>query len=275
MSGRTLAPLFILCLSILMPCIAAAQTVPHTVQLLAARQTNSGSASVYPEYKSQSGSIRWVKEQMPLKVYVTHGLSIDGFINEELGVPIANTSNTGAWPDLVANILVTPGQLESLPVAQGYNEEMYAAATSGINLWKQFEKENLFSYVLTTEPDADIFVFWVNHFVDKSGMGLFAGDIRGLTAKRSFPYKAVIAGGKADFKPVVIMLRTSDSSNASMSPTKVRAAAAHEFGHALGIEGHSRNPCDLMSLYYGNGTVSPNDAATIRYLYRFPPDLIP
>lgn len=245
--------------------------------LMAARPMRPASSAggVYPEFRSNSGAIHWIKEQMPLKVYVSHGSSIDGFIDQELGAPIANTSNTGAWPDLVANILSTPGQIEGLPVAQGYNEQMYAAACQGISMWKPFEKEGLFSYVLTNEPDADIFVFWVHHFVDKSGMALFAGDIRGLTSKRSFPYRAIMSGGKADFKPVVIMLRTSESNNTPMVFPKVRAAAAHEFGHALGIEGHSRNPSDLMSLYYGNGTVSPNDAATIRYLYHLTPDLIP
>ncbi|MBK9769440.1 MAG: matrixin family metalloprotease [Candidatus Obscuribacter sp.] len=55
---------------------------------------------------------------------------------------------------------------------------------------------------------------------------------------------------------------------------RMKAAATHEFGHALGIEGHSTNPQDLMSMYYGRGVISPNDAATLRYLYCLQPDLI-
>jgi hypothetical protein len=31
----------------------------------------------------------------------------------------------------------------------------------------------------------------------------------------------------------------------------------------------------LMSVYYGHGAISTNDAATIRYLYHLQPDLIP
>lgn len=248
------------------------------VRQLAARQArpSAPAAVVYPEFKWTDGRVvRWIKEQMPLKVYVSHGLAIDGIIDEELGAPIANTSNRAAWPDLVAKILSTPGQFESLPVANGYSDDMYAAVVAGINMWKPFERESLFTYQLTTEPDADIFVFWVHHFVDKSGMGLFAGDIRGYTSKTNFPFRAIMAGGKADFKPVVIMLRTTEASGAPMSLQKLRASAGHEFGHALGIEQHSRNPVDLMSLYYGNGTISPSDAATIRYLYHLTPDLIP
>ena len=109
---------------------------------------------------------------------------------------------------------------------------------------------------------------------------LFQNDIRGYTAKRSFPYAAVQAAIQAGkpvdfFRPVLCLLRTTDSANNPMSLDRMRASAAHEFGHALGIEGHSTNPGDLMSIYYGHGVVSANDAATIRYLYHLRPDLIP
>ena len=235
-----------------------------------------GAASAYPEARSSYGWIHWIREQMPLKVYVSHGLAIDGIIDEQLGAPVCNVNNLDHWPDLVGDILSNEEQFQSLPVAQGFTEEHYQAAVQGINMWKPLEKEGLFSYVIVDDPsEADIYVFWNHHFVDKQGMALFAGDIRGYTAKRSFPYKAIIAGGRADFKPVVILLRTTEANGVPMPFAKMRSSAAHEFGHALGIEGHSRNPVDLMSIYYGNGVVSANDAATMRYLYRLTPDLIP
>src|SRR5262249_8521800 len=155
------------------------------------------------------------------------------------------TSNVAGWPKLVASILSAPGQFESLPVAQGYDEQHFAAVVQGINMWKPFEKEGLYNFQLTSEPDADIYGFFVHHFVDKTGMALFAGDIRGYTSKEIFPYRAILAGGKADFKPVVIMLRTTDTNGSVMPLLKMRASAAHEFGHALGIDGHSTNPGDL------------------------------
>lgn len=235
-----------------------------------------GGAVVYPEFRSNYGAIRWIKDQMPLRVYISHGLSIDGIIDPQLGAPVANVNNLNNWPDLLANILQNPEQLKSLPVAQGFTDQQYQAAVEGISSWKPFEREGLFSYALTDNPEeADIYVFWVHHFVDKMGLALFAGDIRGYTAKRSFPYKAIVSGGKADFKPVLIMLRTTESNGISMPFAKMKAAAAHEFGHALGIEGHSSFATDLMSVYYGRGAISPNDAATIRYLYHLTPDLIP
>ncbi|MGE0262718.1 MAG: matrixin family metalloprotease [Candidatus Obscuribacterales bacterium] len=234
-----------------------------------------GPAGVYPEFRSAHGVIHWLKEQMPLKVWVSDGLAIDAILDPQLGAPYANTKDVAKWPDLVAHILDHPEKLQALPVAEGYSPQHKQAALAGINSWKPIEKEGYFSYVLTDDPmEADIHLFWVNHFVDQRGMALFQNDIRGYTSKRSFPYKMIMQGRQMPFKPVVIILSTTDRQG-QLSVAKMKAAAAHEFGHALGIEGHSSNPADLMSIYYGNGSISPNDAATVRYLYKLTPDLVP
>ncbi|MBY0358163.1 MAG: matrixin family metalloprotease [Candidatus Obscuribacterales bacterium] len=234
------------------------------------------SGQVYPQFRSQYGVIHWLPEQMPLKVYVSPGSCLDGYVDESTGAPRTNVDNKADWPFLAAQVLSSPEALNSLPQAQEFNEGMRQAATQGIQMWKAFEREGLFRYELTDNPaDADIYVFWTHHFVNKLGLGLFANDIRGVTSKESFPYKAILAGGQADFKPVVILLRTTEPGGTPMPYDKLRAAAAHEMGHALGIEDHSPNPGDLMSIYYGRGVISANDAATIRYLYRLTPDLIP
>ncbi len=241
-----------------------------------AQASRPAAGQPYPQFRSSYGTIRWIAEQMPLKVYVARGTTLDGIIDQQLGAPACNVDNLGAWPDVVANALENPEQLASMPVAEGFQPQHFQACVEGINSWKGFEREGLFSYNITEDPsEADIYVFFVHHFVNKLGLGLFANDIRGYTAKRSFPYKAIMSGKQADFKPVVVFLRTCESNGSPMPYAKMRAAAAHEMGHALGIEGHSTNPVDLMSLYYGNGMVSANDAATIRYLYHVTPDLIP
>ncbi len=236
----------------------------------------SNQGQVYPEVKSSFGLIHWLPEQMPLKVYVSHGTSLDTVIDEELGAPFDNVDNINKWPDLVAFVIDHPEHKDELKVAESFTNDQYQAVIDGINEWKKFENEGLFSFVFTqNQNDADIYVYFVNHFVNKLGLGLFANDIRGYTAKRSFSYKKILEGKHADFKPVLILLRTSDTNGQPMPYVKMKAAAAHEFGHALGIEGHSTNPNDLMSIYYGNGNVSASDAKTIRYLYSTKPDLIP
>lgn len=231
---------------------------------------------VYPEFKSKFGVIRWVKEQMPLKVYISQGLTLDSLIDPQLGAPYTNIDNLAGWPNLVASVVQNQKQWQALNRAEGFLPGHYQAALEGIGAWKIFQNEGIISYDLTNDPqEADIYVFFTKQFVDKLGMALFANDIRGYTSKTNFNYKAVLSGAKANFKPVVIILRTTDQHGAPMTLGRMKAAATHEFGHALGIEGHSTNPQDLMSMYYGRGVISPNDAATLRYLYRLQPDLIP
>lgn len=238
-------------------------------------RAQSGPAGVYPEFRSPHGVIRWIPDQMPLKVWVSDGRAIDALMNPQLGAPYANVDMVGTWPDLAAQ-LFKEGKANALPVAEGFRPEHKQATIDGINFWKPFEKEKLFTYELTDDPmEASIHVFYVHHFVNKLGLALFANDIRGYTSKRSFSYKAIMQGKNADFKPVVIVLRTTDKYGRPMDAASMKAAAGHEFGHALGIEDHSKNPADLMSVYYGKGRLSNNDAATIRYLYKLTPDLIP
>lgn len=231
---------------------------------------------IYQQFRGPNGVvIRWISDQMPLKVYVAPGTSLDSLIDPELGAPYTSVDNREHWPDLVASVVQNQQQLQSLSQAEGYAPEHYQAAVEGINSWQKFGN-GLFSYQLTQDPsDADIYVFWTNHFVNKLGLALFENDIRGYTDKQSFPYKAILAGKLANFKPVVILLRTTESGGMAMPVMKMRASAAHEFGHALGIESHSPNPNDLMSIYYGHGSISPGDAATIQYLYHLVPDYIP
>ncbi len=236
----------------------------------------SNGGVVYPQFRSNHGVIHWLPEQMPLKVYVSRGQSIENIVDPNSGELAFNVNNLDNWPDCIANLLEQPEKLAQLPIAQGYFPEYYQAAIAGINEWKVFEREGIFSFVLTDDPgDADIYVFWVNHFVDKLGLGLFANDYRGYTAKRSFWYKQILAGAQAQFKPVITLLRTTNQRGEPRTIEQMKAAAAHEFGHVLGIEGHSNDPQDLMSLYYGRGVISPSDAATVRHLYHLTPDLVP
>ncbi|MBS1955825.1 MAG: matrixin family metalloprotease [Cyanobacteria bacterium SZAS-4] len=240
-----------------------------------AARGGGGGGAVYPEFRSNYGTIRWISDQMPIKVYIAPGLTLDSIIDPSLGAPFTNVDGRDRWPDLVADVISNPQTFQSLQVAQGYVPEHFQAAVQGINSWKAFERDGIRFQIVEDPGDADIHVFWTNHFVNKLGLGLFQNDIRGYTAKRSFPYKAIMSGKQAQFKPVVTLLRTTESNGVTMPFMKMKASAAHEFGHALGIEGHSPYPSDLMSVYYGRGAISTNDAATIRYLYRMTPDLIP
>jgi predicted Zn-dependent protease len=255
-----------------------------------ARKAPAASAGApYPQCRMAGTKIvHWLAQEMPLRVYIAHGTCLDDAgIDPAYGGPLSNTDNTAGWPDLVYKLVKSPEGLNNLRVAEGYTEQMWQAAAQGINQWKRFEKEGLYSFELTEDPqEANVFFFWTNHFVGKNGMALFANDIRGYTAKHLLPY-AQVAGalnaGNTDLierslRPVVVQLRTTDSggiNRIAMPLEKMVPAAAHEMGHVLGIDGHSTNSQDLMSVYYGHGQISANDAATIRYIYRLAPDYLP
>jgi predicted Zn-dependent protease len=248
----------------------------RTTHRAAAHATSAATGGVYQQFRGPNGVvIRWIPDQMPLKVYVAPGTTLDGIIDPVLNASYTNVDNKDHWPDLVASVVQNPQQLQSLTTAEGYAPEHYQAAVAGINSWLRVSNGK-YSYEITQDPsDADIYVFWTNHFINKLGMALFENDIRGYTAKRSFPLRAIQSGKLADFKPVVTLLRTVDGAGNPLPSERMQASAAHEFGHALGIEGHSLNRVDLMSMFYGHGVISANDAATIHYLYGLTPDYIP
>ena len=100
---------------------------------------------VYPQFRSSFGTIRWLSEQMPLKVYISPGLSLDGII-DKMGAPATNVDNREHWPDLVASVLQNESEFKNLPTADGYSSQHREATIQGLNDWRSFQKEGLFSY---------------------------------------------------------------------------------------------------------------------------------
>lgn len=249
-----------------------------------AASAGSSGGAVYQQFLLNGKPDHWIRDQMPIKVYVSHGTTLDGFV-DSMGAPKTNTSNTAGWPDLVMQVMDHPEQLNSLPQARGYTEQQYQAAVEGISMWKALEKEGTFSFQFTDDPsEADIYVFWTPHFVNNLGLALFENDTRGYTSLHPLPFDQVQAAMqrgdlaliRRSLKPVVTLLCTLERQDSTqISYAKMKACAAHEFGHALGINGHSPYPTDLMNVSYGRGLISANDAATMRYLYRLNPAYMP
>jgi predicted Zn-dependent protease len=279
----------ILLFGILLLLASLAAEVQAAKKGVPARKPAGGAAGIpYPECRHGSDIVHWIPQEMPIHIFIAHGTCLDDAgCDPSYGGPLSNTDNTAGWPELVYSLVKSPDVFNNLRVAEGYSEPMWQAAVQGINQWKRFQNEGLFSFELTSDPqEANVFIFWTNHFVGKNGMALFSNDIRGYTAQHLLPFAQVaqaMNAGNTDLierslRPVVVQLRTTDSGGINRIPmplNKLSAASAHEMGHVLGIDGHSKNRADLMSVYYGNGQISPNDAATIRYIYRSNPGLLP
>jgi len=65
----------------------------------------------------------------------------------------------------------------------------------------------------------------------------------------------------------LIRLSVFDSNHRLVSPKALKRVAMHEFGHALGIWGHSPNPKDIMSLDEDAFDISLADINTLRLAY--------
>jgi predicted Zn-dependent protease len=65
----------------------------------------------------------------------------------------------------------------------------------------------------------------------------------------------------------LIRLSARDTTNQPVSEARLRRVAMHEFGHALGIWGHSPNPKDIMSLDDRTTEVSTADVNTLLIAY--------
>ncbi|MDR3690276.1 MAG: hypothetical protein P4L46_12920 [Fimbriimonas sp.] len=65
----------------------------------------------------------------------------------------------------------------------------------------------------------------------------------------------------------LIRLAVRDDGNLPVAPDRLKRIAMHEFGHALGIWGHSPNPNDIMSLDEDTRSISTADVNTLLIAY--------
>ena len=172
-------------------------------------------------------------------------------------------------PDAVTQLLQTPGNpFQNLSQVKGWVPEMNDQVAAGIEQWREFEGEGLFSFAFTDDPhNANIMIFFTDAFRDaNSPGGIMVG---GITSAQVYPY-ALAQKQKIGQKPVVIELSTLVNS----TDEKMQASSAHEFGHALGIKAHSPYREDIMYAFRVVDHLSPADKATIRYLYKSTPQWV-
>lgn len=202
--------------------------------------------------------VRWESRFMPLKVWISPGKKLSD-------KPISQINQTR--PQEVLGLMKSDPSFSSLQQCAGWTPGMSSAAAVGIEQWKEFQGEGLFSFEFVEDPTlANILLFWSDGFTGDEGVGGVStggNTVAVLYDANEVRAKEAANGGQPlQGTPVIIELRADESFD------KLQGRAAHEFGHALGIKEHSPFNQDLMCV---NGIVrqlSPSDKATIRWLYR-------
>jgi len=225
------------------------------------RRSNSPTEHYNPgEPDLNMALVRWESNKMPLLIWISPGLQLPDS-------PVSSLKATRVA--LVTEMLQQPGDpFAGLKQAAGWTPDTNDQVAAGFEEWRQFENEGLFKFAFTDNPrDANICVFFVSAFQDGTTPGGIM--IGGNTSAEVYPI-ALAHNMKIRQKPVIIELSTMVNS----TPEKMIGAAAHEFGHALGIKSHSPYRQDLMYVDRVVDQLSPADKATIRWLYHQTPKYV-
>lgn len=226
------------------------------------RNKSNKSAPYNPGEPSLSNAlVRWDNKKMPIKIWISPGLKLPEAPFDEL---------TKVRPDQVFEMLRSPEQepFVGMETVRDWTEETNYQVATGIEQWRQFENEGLFSFGFVDDPrQAHVLVFFVDNFKDSTGPG--GNSVGGVTCAQLYPYEQAQKINIAQ-KPVVIELSTM----VNYMPEKMIGSAAHEFGHALGIKEHSPYRDDIMYVNNVVNQLSPSDKSTIRFLYRSKPAFV-
>ena len=203
---------------------------------------------------------RWQPKNMPILIWISPGIKLPE-------CPLSELKATRV--DFVTGLLQTAqNPFAELEQSSGWKPEMNDEVAAGIEQWRQFQDEGLFKFAFTDDPhNAHICVFFTDSFSGGSQPGGI--NIGGNTCAQVYP---VDLASKINIKqkPVIIELSTMVND----TPEKMMGAAAHEFGHALGIKAHSPYREDIMYADRIVDHLSEADKATIRWLYKQPPQFV-
>jgi hypothetical protein len=197
---------------------------------------------------------------MPLLIWISPGLKLPDCPFEEL---------QSTRVDEVTQMLLSQGDpFSQLTQAKGWLPEMNDQVAAGIEQWREFEGEGLFSFAFTDDPRmAHVLIFFTDAFRDATAPGGIM--VGGITSAQVYPVSQA-KQMKIAQKPVVIELSTLVNS----TEEKMQGASAHEFGHALGIKAHSPYREDIMFADRIVNHLSAADKATIRFLYHSQPQFV-
>jgi predicted Zn-dependent protease len=153
-------------------------------------------------------------------------------------------------------VYITPG--ESVP---GYRPAFSQMVRTSFDTWASASGDKLSWTEVPTSSEADVRVVWTDSVTQRSN-GTEAGETNAFTQLNKATGHGVIYGARMQ---LLTRLPNKLFSDNDMSKTIL-----HETGHALGLQGHSPNPTDIM--YYAinaqqSAVLTTRDEATMAHLY--------
>lgn len=141
----------------------------------------------------------------------------------------------------------------------GWNSGMKSVVTTAMASWQRASGNKLRFVTVGREGDANIVVKWQREFRDNI-VGVSPLQTMGNTIMRSDVTLALFYPGSPQM----------------ISMTDMQGIAIHEFGHAIGLRGHSPYPQDIMYFSMNQkqrNTLSQRDINTINSLYKIAADV--
>lgn len=219
----------------------------------------------YSAMGGSGGVSRFERKDMPVKIHVTQGKMLPE------GHGYAMTFNNSAVKDELSKTCTNPQFFARLQTDPAYQSNMGQSVMQGINRWQFLAQENVLNFVFENDPTkADIVVFWLPAF-DNSNVGPKA-------------YTSFINSSNPAQRRVYMQFCTGAGIPKEIWNQWTTFSAAHEFGHAIGLNTHSTNTRDVMTdkLLWTRGangyvmpgwSISENDKLTVRALYDVKPDI--
>jgi predicted Zn-dependent protease len=166
------------------------------------------------------------------------------------------------WP---ASRLPVKVYIHTASDVPGYRANFNDMIRKSFDAWTNSSGGKLSWKEVSDRTSADVTVDW-STTVKQLPQGTEAGETNALTRLNTVTGKGIIYGARMHF--------LTQLNGASFSDTEMYRTCLHETGHALGLQGHSPNPADVM--YYAiskrqAAVLSSRDRQTMTSLYRQAP----
>ena len=143
----------------------------------------------------------------------------------------------------------------SPPKYKEYNKFVWDAFDD----WSKSSRGVVFFDRVENEEEANIIVKWADQFEDDLDDDLYGCSVPMIDGNNLLNY--------------TIYLLNKDYNGEIILPNALYTNALHQIGHCLGINGHSKDPGDLMSIYGNHGELTRRDISTLILLYQQEPNI--